>query len=274
MPAACRSVATTARTETAGGAPAALAGAFADPAPARPVTIASSLGISNPGPAKPFAAFAPQHPTPQPVGNVVDDVFAGYAGHDVCDTGLFGKKKGKAAAGAKVQGKKGGGMMANLKAAKDKANAAVRKGVSGARALAKGAADLASGLSRFDFKLYSDTFTALLAVARKANGTDLSDKNNYQAFEGDSKYKKLLKTAQAQEAKMTRTESQTKNVKGRASKVISRKIKGRNAGVPRLCAGDRERREQGAVWRPHLPAGAGGGHPHARHADRERHQRR
>ena len=70
-------------TDETAGAPAALAGAFADPAPARPVTIASSLGISNPGPAKPFAAFAPQHPTPQPVGNVVDDVFAGYAGHDV-----------------------------------------------------------------------------------------------------------------------------------------------------------------------------------------------
>ena len=61
---------------------------------------------------------------------MVDDVFAGYdADHDVYDTwALFCKKKGKAAAGAKVQGKKGGGMMGGLKAAKDKADAAVRKG--------------------------------------------------------------------------------------------------------------------------------------------------
>lgn len=241
-------------------APAAPVGAFfADPAPDHPATIASSLGIANPGPAKPFVPFAPQHPTPQPVGNVVDDAFAGYYGHDMEPTGMFGKKKNKAAAGAKVEGKKAGGMMANLKAAKDKANAAVRKGVAGAKALAKGATDLASGLARFDFKLYSDTFTAMLAVAKKANGTDLSDKNNYQAFAGDAKYKKLLKTAQAQEAKMTRTESQTKNVKGRESKVISRKIKGRNAaclGFAQVTESDESKTQFGDLIFP--PAQAAG----------------
>jgi len=246
-------------TDETAEAPAALVGAFADPAPHHPATIASSLGIANPGPAKPFVPFAPQHPTPQPVGNVVDDAFAGYYGYDVEPTGLFGKKKDKAAAGAKVEGKKGGGIMGGLKAAKEKANAAVRKGVAGAKALAKGATDLASGLARFDFKLYSDTFTALLAVAKKANGTDLSDKNNYQAFAGDAKYKKLLKTAQAQEAKMTRTESQTKNVKGRESKVISRKIKGRNAaclGFAQVTESDESKAQFGDLIYP--PAQAAG----------------
>ena len=237
-------------------APVAMAGAFADPAPNHPATIASSLGISNAGPTKPFVPFAPQHPTPQPVGNVVDDVFAGYYGHDIKSTGLFGKKKDKAAAGAKVEGEKKQGFLAKAKA---KADAAVRKGVAGAKALAKGATDLASGLARFDFKLYSDTFTAMLAVAKKANGTDLSDKNNYQAFAGDSKYKKLLKTAQAQEAKMTRTESQTKNVKGRESKVISRKIKGRNAaclGFAQVTESDESKAQFGDLIYP--PAQAAG----------------
>jgi len=243
-------------TDETAEAPTALVGAFADPAPDHPATIASSLGISNPGPAKPFVPFAPQHPTPQPVGNVVDDAFAGYYGHDMEPTGLFGKKKDKAAAGAKVEGEKKQGFLAKAKA---KADAAVRKGVAGAKALAKGATDLASGLARFDFKLYSDTFTAMLAVAKKANGTDLSDKNNYQAFAGDAKYKKLLKTAQAQEAKMTRTESQTKNVKGRESKVISRKIKGRNAaclGFAQVTESDESKAQFGDLIFP--PAQAAG----------------
>ena len=198
----------------------------------QPATIASSLGINHTGPAKPFVPFAPQHLAPQPVGNVVDDVFAGY---DVEPTGLFGKKK---AAEAKVQGEKKPGFLAKAKA---KADAAVRKAASGAKALAKGATDLVSGLSHFDYKLYSENFTALLAVAKKANGTELSDKNNYQAFAGDSTYKAVLKIAKAQEAKMTRTESQTKNVKGRESKVISRKIAGRNAA----CLGFAQVEESG-----------------------------
>ncbi len=188
----------------------------------QPATIASSLGIDNPGPAKPFVPFAPQHRAPQSVGNVVDDVFAGY---QVEPTGIFGKKKDKAAAAA-VQGEKKPGFLAKAKA---KADAAVRKAASGAKTLATGATDLVSGLSHFDYKLYSESFTAVLAVAKKANGTDLSDKNNYQAFAGDSTYKSVLKIAKAQEAKMTRTESLQKNVKGRESKVISRKIAGRNA---------------------------------------------
>lgn len=72
----------------------------------QPATISSSLGLANPGPAKPFVPFAPQHVSPQPVGNVVDDAFAGYHGYDVEPTGLFGKKKKGAAAAAPVKGAK------------------------------------------------------------------------------------------------------------------------------------------------------------------------
>jgi hypothetical protein len=208
--------------------------AFAPAAPAQPATIASSLGIVNSVPAKPFVPFAPQYPTPQSVGSVVDDAFAGYYGYNVEPTGLFGKKKKD----AKVEGEKKPGFLAKAKA---KADSVVRKAASGAKAIAKGATDMVSGLSRFDYKLYSESFTAMLAVAKKANGTDLSDKNNYKAFEGDSTYKAVLKIAKAQEAKMTRTESQTKNVKGRESKVISRKIAGRNAA----CLGFAQVEESG-----------------------------
>ena len=189
-----------------------------------PQTISQRLGIApNPPPAKRPEPFQPQYKeVPEVSESVVEDMFEGY---DADPTGLFGKKK--AAAGAKVAGEKKPGFLAKAKA---KADAAVRKGVAGAKALRKGTTDLFSGLSHFDFKLYSDTFTALLAVAKKANGTDLSEKNNYQAFAGDSRYKAIAKgKAKAQEDKMTRTESQTKNVKGRESKTISRKIKGRNA---------------------------------------------
>ncbi len=198
--------------------------AEAENTPNTSTIISSSLGLDPNMPHKPYVPFQPQYPTPEPVGNVVDDLFEGYDADPVPLGAMFGKKKGKA--GDK---KKGGGLLGGLKAAKDKADAAVRKAASGAKAAIKGATDLASGLSRFDYKLYTEPISALLAVAKKANGTTLSDKNNYKAFEGEAAYKGLLKTAQAQEAKMTRTESMTKNVKGKASKTISKQIKGRNA---------------------------------------------
>jgi hypothetical protein len=187
-----------------------------------PVTIASSLGLDPNMPHRPYVRFQPQYKTPEPVGNVVDDMFDGYDADPVPLGAMFGKKKG----GEK---KKGGGLMGGLKAAKDKADAAVRKAASGVKAGIKGATDLASGLARFDYKLYTEPISALLATAKKANGTTLSDKNNYKAFEGDAAYKGLVKVAQAQEAKMTRTESMTKNIKGKESKTISKQIKGRNA---------------------------------------------
>jgi hypothetical protein len=41
-------------------------------------TISDQLGMPNAGPAKPYVPFKPQHPTPQRVGNVVNQVFGGY----------------------------------------------------------------------------------------------------------------------------------------------------------------------------------------------------
>lgn len=41
-------------------------------------TISDQLGLPNVGPANPYVPFKPQHPMPQPVGNVVDGVFSGY----------------------------------------------------------------------------------------------------------------------------------------------------------------------------------------------------
>ena len=198
----------------------------AEDAPKMPTTISSSLGLDPNMPHRPYVPFQPQYPTPEPVGNVVDDMFEGYDADPVPLGALFGKKKGAAKAADK---KKGGGLLGGLKAAKDKADAAVRKAASGAKAAIKGATDLASGLSRFDYKLYTEPISALLAVVKKANGTDLNEKNNYKAFEGDAAYKGLIKTAKEQEGKMTRTESMVKNVKGKASKTISKQIKGRNA---------------------------------------------
>ena len=40
-------------------------------------TISDQLGLPNVGPANPYVPFKPQHPMPQPVGNVVDGVFSG-----------------------------------------------------------------------------------------------------------------------------------------------------------------------------------------------------
>lgn len=224
----------------------------ADTAPERSVTTERSLGASptataaaTAGPAKPFVPFAPQHPTPQPVGNVVDDAFAGYYGYDVEPTGLFGKKK--KASSVKVEGKKGG-MVANLKAAKSKADEAVLKGkqlakkgkaaaakvAAGAKSAAKAAGDTMVGLGNFDYRVYSTDFSAILCVAKKDKGTTPNDKYNFQAFaEGWYGKEKVSQVAAAQEKRMSRIESQVKNQKGRDSKTIQRTIAGRNA----VCLG-------------------------------------
>lgn len=41
-------------------------------------TISDQLGLPNASPAKPYVPFRPQHPTPQRVGNVVNQAFRGY----------------------------------------------------------------------------------------------------------------------------------------------------------------------------------------------------
>jgi len=237
----------------------------AQPAAQKPATIASSLGLDPNMPHRPYVRFQPQYPTPEPVGNVVDDMFEGYDADPVPLGAIFGKKKG----GEK---KKGGGVMGGLKAAKSKADAAVRKAASGAKgaaaaavsggkALAKGATALISGLSRFDYKLYTEPISAILAVAKKANGTDLDEKNNYKAFEGDSSYKAVAKLGKVQEGKMKRTMSQVKNVKGRESKTISQQIVGRNAaclGFAKVQASEASDGMFGdTIFDPEAPAAVG-----------------
>jgi hypothetical protein len=206
--------------------------------------------------------FRPQYKTPEPVGNVVDDMFEGYDADPVPLGAIFGKKK-------KKDGPKKPSI---LEKAKSKADAAVRKAASGAKgaaaaavsggkALAKGATALISGLARFDYKLYTEPISAILAVAKKANGTDLDEKNNYKAFEGDSAYKAVAKLGKVQEGKMKRTMSQVKNVKGRESKTISQQIVGRNAaclGFAKVEASQESDEIFGdTIFDPDEPAGAG-----------------
>lgn len=219
-----------------------------------PLTISDRLGIERQtAPPSWPPAFEPQYREVEEVGNVVD-LFDEF--DDVEATGgVFGKKKPDAA-GVKPQG----GIIANLKAAKKKANSAVLNAAKGAKSFTKGANDALSGLSHFDYKVYSDAFTAILGVAKKGeDGKKVDDKYNYKAFAGDSKFKKVLAIAQAQEIPMTRTESKTKNTKGRESKVIGRKIKGRNAaclGFAEVEASEENQQRYGEVIFP--PAAAAG----------------
>ena len=234
------------------------------PAPI-PQTIAQRLGIQQnaPRPQRP-QPFEPQFKeVPVVSGSVVEDMFEGY---DADPTGLFGKKK--AAAGAKVEGKKGS-MVANLKAAKGKADEAVRKAVAGGKAVAAGAksaavsaVDKAAGMQKFDYTVMStDDFTGVLAVAKKANaGTDLDAKNNIKAFK---KYKhgKVTKQAEAQEKMMLHKEALVKKIKGKEDKVAARAAPGRNAavlGYSQVSESD-ESNEMFAdhIFDPEAPAGAG-----------------
>ena len=189
-----------------------------------PTTIAGALGIDKFSQVTLPKRFVPQYPTPQPVGNVVDDAFDGYNAAPVAMGGLFSKKPPKDGVAAKEA--KPGGVMAGLQKAKalaDKAVLKVNKGV-------KKASDKLSGLDHFDYKLYADNFTALLGVAKKTDNGKTNEKYNYQAFSGDAKLESARMLAVKQEASMTRTESQETHKRGMADKKISRQIKGRNAG--------------------------------------------
>ena len=203
------------------------------------------------------------------VGSVVNDAFDGY---DADPTGLFGKKK--AASGAKVAAEpKKGSIMSNLKAARDKADAAVRKGVADAKAGAKKAAagaksaavsavDKAAGMQKFDYKVMStDSFTGVLAVAKKVNGgTDLDAKNNIKGFK-KYKHSKVTKQAEAQEKMMMHKEALVKKIKGKEDKVAARAQAGRNAAVLGYSqvSESAESNEMFAdhIFNPEAPAGAG-----------------
>ncbi len=215
-----------------------------------PQSISDRLGIKqSTTPAQWPAPFEPQFKeVPVVSSNVVDDVFDEF---EVDDTGLFGKKSKKASS-AKFKGDqpKKGGILANLKAAKSKADSVVRKASSSAAAGAKKAAAGAkkaygtakkaygtavkrfAGMNRFDYEVHNDEFTAVLAVAKKVNGgTEVDEKNMIKAFNKYKKHPAVADFAEAQEKNMLHTETQVKKVKGRDDEVSTRSGEGRNAAV-------------------------------------------
>ena len=112
-----------------------------------PQTISDRLGIEQrSAPAKWPAPFQPQFKkVPVVVGSVVSDAFDD---HGADPTGLFGKSKAPSSKRMDGALAKKGSMMGNIKArAKEKANAAVRKGVASAKAGAKAASANAKAAS-------------------------------------------------------------------------------------------------------------------------------
>jgi len=211
-----------------------------------PRTISESLGIeADVAPRKWPAAFVPEfREVPEVSDTVVEDVFE-EMDIDVEATGLFGIKKKNRAAGGAAPSKKGS-MLANLKAAKEKANEAVRKAGSmaksgliagakvagaGAKAVATSAANKSAGMQKYDYKIYnSDDFIGVLAVAKKGADGEADDKNKIKAFKNYT-HSKVTKHAEKQEAQMMRHESLLKKVKGREPKLVSQAGYGRNAVV-------------------------------------------
>ena len=256
-----------------------------------PQTISDRLGIEQrSAPAKWPSPFQPQFKkVPMVVGSVVSDVFDDYGADP---TGLFGKSR--ASLGKRMEGAptKRGSVMGNIKTkAKERANAAVRKGVASAKAGAKvaganakaasasakagakvaGAAgkaavasvnDKMTGMQKFDYAVMStDEFTGVLAVARKTNnGTDLDAKNNITAFK---KYKhgKVADHAAKQESQMLHKEGLVKKLKGKDDRLAARAAPGRHAAVLGYSRVS-ESKESNAlfadsIFDPEAPAAAG-----------------
>lgn len=214
-----------------------------------PQSISDRLGIKQSAtPAQWPAPFKPEFKeVPVVSSNVVEDLFDEL---EVDETGLFGKKN-KTASSAKVKGGKStkGGILANLKAAKSKADSVVRKASSsaaagakkamagakkateGAKKAAAGAVKRFVGMGRFDYEVHNDEFTAVLAVAKKTNGgTEVEEKNMIKAFH-KYKHEAVADEAENQEKNMFRTETQVKKVKGRDDEVSTRAGEGRHAAV-------------------------------------------
>jgi len=132
-------------------------------------TISDQLGMPNAGPAKPYVPFKPQHPTPQRVGNVVNNVFDGYDTEEVApalpdwpspmaDTeGIMSDALAKAKAVANkavLKGKELGGKAAA--ASKAAAKAAAAKTKSAAKSAAAAAGDRLSRIGDTDSDSDSD----------------------------------------------------------------------------------------------------------------------
>ena len=239
-------------------------------AAAKPQTIGDRLGIEQPAlPPKWPRPFEPQYREVVEVsGSVVEDMFDGY---DADPTGAFGKKK--AAAGAKV-GPKKGGLMANLKAAKSKADAVARnadavarKAAAGARMAASGvkgmavsAIDKKAGMQKFDYQVTnSDAFTGVLAVVRKTNG-GVEAKNMIKAFKKYT-HSKVTNRAEEQEEQMMHREVVDKHLRRKGGTASERGARGRNAAVLGYSRVEESSESNdlfgGSVVNPETPAGAG-----------------
>ena len=256
-----------------------------------PQTISDRLGIDQrSAPAKWPSPFQPQFKkVPVVVGSVVSDAFDDYGADP---TGLFGKSKapsGKRMDGALI---KKGGVMGNIKAkAKEKANAAVRKGVASAKAGARAASanakaasasakagakvagaagkaavasvnDKMTGMQKFDYAVMdTDEFTGVLSVARKTNnGTDLDTKNNITAFK-DYEHGKVVEKAREQETEMLHKEGLVKKLKGKSDKVAARAVPGRHAAVLGYSRVSNSKESNtlfaSSIFDPEAPAAAG-----------------
>ena len=212
-----------------------------------PRTISESLGIeAKVAPRKWPAAFVPEfREVPEVSDTVVEDVFEEMDIDVEATGGLFGIKKKDGAVKGDAPSKKGS-MLANLKAAKDKANEVVRKAGSaaksgvvagakaagaGAKAVATSAANKSAGMQKYDYKIYnSEDFIGVLAVAKKGADGEADDKNNIKAFKS-YKHSKVTEHAEKQEAQMMRRESLLKKIKGHEPKLVSHAAPGRNAVV-------------------------------------------
>ena len=256
-----------------------------------PQTISDRLGIEQrSAPAKWPAPFQPQFKkVPVVVGSVVSDAFDDYGADP---TGLFGKSK--ASSSKRMDGAlaKKGSMMGNIKAkAKEKANAAVRKGVASAKAGAKAASanakaasasakagakvagaagkaavasvnDKMTGMQKFDYAVMdTDEFTGVLSVARKTNsGTDLDAKNNIAAFK-KYKHSQVVEKAAEQESQMLHKEGLVKKIKGKGDKVAARAVPGRHAAVLGYSRVSNSKESNtlfaSSIFDPEAPAAAG-----------------
>lgn len=256
-----------------------------------PQTIAGRLGIEEPhAPERWPAAFHPKFKeVPVVSGTVVDDVFDEMGVHVDPTGGVLGdlaKGAGNLAKGAggalSAAKKKADAAVLRANAAKDAASQLVRKKAaeaaqttagrrlaSGGRMAAAGAKKVATsvknknaGMHKFDYEVIDNAnITAVLAVAKKADGgKELDEKNSISAFK-DSKLDQVKKHAEMQKAKMTRTELLVKDKKKKKSTEATRAVPGRNAailGFSKVEQSDESGETFGdAIFNADDPAGAG-----------------
>lgn len=145
------------------------------------VTISEQLGLRNAGPAKPYVPFRPQHPTPQAVGNAVDEAFSKYG---VAPSGPVGLPN----VGPDTEGMMGDA----LAKAKAKANAAVLKGkelAGKAAAASKAAASKAAAKTRSAAKSAAAAAGERLSRMGEDSDSDSEDEDGKKASKAKPKSK-------------------------------------------------------------------------------------